>query len=62
MLKRTVCRCHQLSAESTAKDLQTSFSVKLLRHQHTKKFWTISQLCGNSLGIAPSCSNMTAHQ
>jgi len=30
----------------------------------TKTFWTIpsSQLCGNSLGKAPSCSNMTAHQ
>jgi len=27
-------------------------------------FWTIScsQLCGNSLGTAYSCSNMTAHQ
>uniref|UniRef100_A0AAR2LPP8 Bactericidal permeability-increasing protein n=1 Tax=Pygocentrus nattereri TaxID=42514 RepID=A0AAR2LPP8_PYGNA len=27
-------------------------------------FWTIScsQLCGNSLGTAPSCSNMTEHQ
>jgi len=32
--------------------------------QHAKIFWTIScsQLCGNSLGMAPSCSNMTVHQ
>ena len=29
-----------------------------------RKYWTIpcSQLCGNSLGMAPSCSNMTVHQ
>uniref|UniRef100_A0A3B3RS52 Uridine-cytidine kinase n=1 Tax=Paramormyrops kingsleyae TaxID=1676925 RepID=A0A3B3RS52_9TELE len=31
--------------------------------QHLEPFWTIScsQLCGISLGMAPSCSNMTAH-
>ena len=32
--------------------------------QHNKRCWTIpcSQLCGNSLGMASSCSNMTVHQ
>ncbi|CAI9615559.1 unnamed protein product [Staurois parvus] len=29
MLKRTVCRSHQLSAESIAKDLQTWFGLQI---------------------------------
>ncbi|CAI9566304.1 unnamed protein product, partial [Staurois parvus] len=48
MLKYTVRRSHQLSAESIAKDLKTSCGL----HISTT----------TSLGMVPSCSNMTADQ
>ncbi|CAI9601644.1 unnamed protein product [Staurois parvus] len=42
MLKRTVCRSHQMSAESIAKDLQTScglqFSTTVHRELHGMGF------------------------
>ncbi|CAI9580580.1 unnamed protein product, partial [Staurois parvus] len=38
MLKRTVCRSHQLSAESIAKDLQTLCGLQISKQQCIESF------------------------